>query len=101
MWKCRQYSAIHSRLCWTPASFSKSSVSAAIVVTMAHYKGAASEGGRAMQLMKAREKALEEIEFRKKKIEDELKISSIENKFAAHYDAVEQQLKVGGCFGIQ
>ncbi|XP_049962248.1 protein FAM50 homolog isoform X2 [Schistocerca serialis cubense] len=60
---------------------------------MAHYKGAASEAGRAMQLMKKREKAQQEIEFRKKKIEEDLKISNIENKFAAHYDAVEQQLK--------
>lgn len=61
---------------------------------MAHYKGAASEAGRAMHLMKKREKAQQEIEFRKKKIEEDLKISNIENKFAAHYDAVEQQLKV-------
>ncbi|KAK6621582.1 hypothetical protein RUM43_006916 [Polyplax serrata] len=60
---------------------------------MAHYKGAASEAGRAMQLMKKREKAQQEIEYRRKKIEEELKISNIENKFAAHYDAVEQQLK--------
>ncbi|KAI5706139.1 hypothetical protein M8J75_005230 [Diaphorina citri] len=60
---------------------------------MAHYKGAASEAGRAMHLMKKREKAQMEIEFRKKKIEEDLKISNMENKFAAHYDAVEQQLK--------
>ncbi|EEB13417.1 protein FAM50A, putative [Pediculus humanus corporis] len=60
---------------------------------MAHYKGAASEAGRAMQLMKKREKAQQEIEYRRKKIEEDLKISNIENKFAAHYDAVEQQLK--------
>ncbi|CAH1390922.1 unnamed protein product [Nezara viridula] len=60
---------------------------------MAHYKGAASEAGRAMQLIKKREQAQMEIEFRKKKIEEDLKISNIENKFAAHYDAVEQQLK--------
>lgn len=60
---------------------------------MAHYKGAASEAGRAMQLLKKREQAQMEIEFRKKKIEEDLKISNIENKFAAHYDAVEQQLK--------
>ncbi|XP_055324417.1 protein FAM50 homolog [Sitodiplosis mosellana] len=60
---------------------------------MAHYKGAASEAGRAMQLMKKREIAQQEIEFRKKKIEEELKINAIENKFATHYDAVEQQLK--------
>lgn len=61
---------------------------------MAHYKGAASEAGRAMHLTKKREKALEEIELRKKKIQEDLKLANIENKFAAHYDAVEQQLKV-------
>ncbi|OTF74210.1 XAP-5-like protein [Euroglyphus maynei] len=60
---------------------------------MTHYKGAASEGGRALQLQKKREKALEELELRKKKIEDELKLSNIGNKFAAHYDAIEQQIK--------
>lgn len=60
---------------------------------MAHYKGAASEAGRAAQLMKKRELAQQEIEFRKKKIEEELKVNNIENKFASHYDAVEQQLK--------
>lgn len=60
---------------------------------MAHYKGAASEAGRAMHLMKKREKAQQEIELRKKKIEEDLKIENIENKFATHYDAVEQQLK--------
>lgn len=61
---------------------------------MAHYKGAASEAGRAMQLMKKREMAQQDMELRRKKIEDELKLSNIENKFATHYDAVEQQLKV-------
>jgi len=60
---------------------------------MAHYKGAASEAGRAAQLMKKREIQQQEIEFRKKKIEEELKLDKIENKFATHYDAVEQQLK--------
>ena len=60
---------------------------------MAQYKGAASEGSRAMQMLKKREKAQEEVEFRKKKIEEELKISGIKDKFATHYDAVEQQLK--------
>jgi len=60
---------------------------------MAQYKGAASEGSRAMQLAKKREQAQEEIEFRKKKIEDGLRISGIKDKFATHYDAVEQQLK--------
>lgn len=60
---------------------------------MAHYKGAASEAGRAMQLMKKREKELQDLEIRKKKIEEDLRINNIENKFATHYDAVEQQLK--------
>ncbi|KZS18236.1 putative Protein FAM50 [Daphnia magna] len=60
---------------------------------MAQYKGAASEGSRAMQMMKKREQAQEEVEFRKKKIEEELKLSGMKDKFASHYDAVEQQLK--------
>ncbi|KAL5007924.1 hypothetical protein ScPMuIL_013505 [Solemya velum] len=60
---------------------------------MAHYKGAASEAGRAINLMKKRQKEQQELEAKKKKIEDELKIGSIQNKFATHYDAVEQQLK--------
>ncbi|CAG9766472.1 unnamed protein product [Ceutorhynchus assimilis] len=60
---------------------------------MAHYKGAASEAGRAMQLMKKREKEMQDLEIRKKKIEEDLRINNIENKFATHYDAVEQQLK--------
>ncbi|KAG1697383.1 Protein FAM50 [Nymphon striatum] len=50
---------------------------------MAQYKGAASEGGRAMQLKKKREK----------KIEVELKLSNMDNKFASHYDEIEAQLK--------
>ena len=61
---------------------------------MAHYKGAASEAGRAMQLMKKREQQIQDIEIRKKKIEEDLRVNNIENKFATHYDAVEQQLKV-------
>ncbi|XP_060520776.1 protein FAM50 homolog [Cylas formicarius] len=60
---------------------------------MAHYKGAASEAGRAMQLMKKREKEMQDLEIRKKKIEEDLKINNIETKFATHYDAVEHQLK--------
>lgn len=60
---------------------------------MAHYKGAASEAGRAMQLMKKREQQIQDIEIRKKRIEDDLRVNDIENKFATHYDAVEQQLK--------
>ena len=60
---------------------------------MTHYKGAAKEATRAMNLMKKRQKEQEELELRKKKIEEELKIGAISNKFAAHYDAVEQKLK--------
>ena len=60
---------------------------------MAHYKGAASEGGRAQILMKKRQKEQEELEHKKKKIEEDLNVGSIQNKFATHYDAIEQQLK--------
>ncbi|CAG2105859.1 unnamed protein product [Medioppia subpectinata] len=60
---------------------------------MAHYKGAASEAGRAMQLQKKREKAMEELEHKKRKIEEELKVSTIGSKFSIHYDAIEQQLR--------
>lgn len=68
---------------------------------MAHYKGAASEAGRAMQLMKKREQQLQDNEIRKKKIEEDLRLNNIENKFAVHYDAVEQQLKVFICLCFQ
>lgn len=60
---------------------------------MAEYKGAASEAGRAMHLMKRREKERKDLEMRKQKIEDENAIANIGNKFAVHYDAVEAQLK--------
>lgn len=60
---------------------------------MTHYKGAASEGGRAQILIKKRQKEQEEMEIKRKKIEEELSVGSIQNKFASHYDAVEQQLK--------
>jgi len=46
-----------------------------------------------MNLIKKRQKEQEELEMRKRKIEDELKIGTISNKFAAHYDAVETKLK--------
>lgn len=60
---------------------------------MAHYKGAAKEAGRAMILMKKRQQEQEALEIKRKKIEEDNKIGNINNKFAAHYDAVEQQLK--------
>jgi len=37
---------------------------------MAHYKGAASEGNRAVTLLKKREQAREEFEFMKKRISE-------------------------------
>ncbi|XP_068603294.1 protein FAM50A isoform X2 [Brachionichthys hirsutus] len=61
---------------------------------MAQYKGAASEAGRAMQLMKKREKEREQLEQLKQKIaEDNIMKSNIDKKFSAHYDAVEAELK--------
>ncbi|KAL2103807.1 hypothetical protein ACEWY4_000675 [Coilia grayii] len=61
---------------------------------MAQYKGAASEAGRAMQLMKKREREREQLEQLKAKIaEDNMVKANIDKKFSAHYDAVEQELK--------
>uniref|UniRef100_A0A671RVZ8 Protein FAM50A-like n=1 Tax=Sinocyclocheilus anshuiensis TaxID=1608454 RepID=A0A671RVZ8_9TELE len=61
---------------------------------MAQYKGAASEAGRAMQLMKKREREREQLEHLKQKIaEDNMVKSNIDKKFSTHYDAVEQELK--------
>ncbi|KAJ4934144.1 hypothetical protein JOQ06_006949 [Pogonophryne albipinna] len=61
---------------------------------MAQYKGAASEAGRAMQLMKKREKERSQLEQLKLKIaEDNMVKSNIDKKFSAHYDAVEAELK--------
>nr|XP_015206628.1 PREDICTED: protein FAM50A [Lepisosteus oculatus] len=61
---------------------------------MAQYKGAASEAGRAMQLMKRREKEREQLEQLKQKIAEENMVkSNIDKKFSAHYDAVEAELK--------
>lgn len=60
---------------------------------MAHYKGASTEATRAMYILKKREKALEELEEKKKKVEGDVKISTIDNKFAAHNDSIESQLR--------
>jgi len=61
---------------------------------MAQYKGAASEGHRAMHMQKRRDKAKAQMEEIKSKIVNENQIkSNISNKFSAHYDAVEPQLK--------
>jgi protein FAM50 len=60
---------------------------------MASYKGNSQEAIRAMQLQKRRQQQQEEVELKKKKIEEENRMTSIDNKFKAHYDAVEQLLK--------
>lgn len=60
---------------------------------MAHYKGAAVEATRAMHIMKRREKAIEELEMKKRKLEGDVKLSTIDNKFSTHHDSIESQLK--------
>ncbi|KYO34443.1 protein FAM50A isoform B [Alligator mississippiensis] len=62
--------------------------------TMAQYKGAASEAGRALQLMKKRERQREHMEQMRQRIaEENIMKSNIDKKFSAHYDAVEAELK--------
>lgn len=58
---------------------------------MAHYKGAATEANRAMQILKRRERAKEDLEVKKRKIEEDLKL--IDNKFATHNDPTDTQFK--------
>ena len=60
---------------------------------MASYGGQASDGMRAARHAKARQIEIEDSELRKRKLADSLKVSNIEHKFSAHYDAVEQQIK--------
>lgn len=60
---------------------------------MTFYKGDAREADRAIQLQKRRQQQQEDVEIKKKKIEEESKMTSIDNKFKAHYDAVEQMLR--------
>lgn len=60
---------------------------------MAQYKGPASESQRVMQLQKKRERDQEEIEIKKRKLADELKVANMESKFSTHFDAVENDLK--------
>ena len=83
-------------------------------LSMAHYKGAASEGNRAATLLKKREQAKEEFEFMKKRISEvclnnahhksivtfvtpqkghAARFENITSKFSSTYDAVEEQLK--------
>lgn len=64
---------------------------------MAQYKGASTDGFRAKTLLKKREKQKEEIEHMKMKITENMdqksNLAKIDNKFASHYDAIEQELK--------
>lgn len=61
---------------------------------MAQYKGAASEAGRALQLMKKRERQREHMELLRQRIAEENTLkANIDKKFSAHYDAVEAELK--------
>jgi len=60
---------------------------------MAFYNGNSKDALRAMQLAKKRQQQQEDIEIKKRKIEEENKMKSIDNKFQQHYDAVEALLK--------
>jgi len=61
---------------------------------MTNYVGQASDVMRAARLQKARDRELEESSFKKRKLENELKVGSMETKFAAHaFDAVESEIK--------
>uniref|UniRef100_A0A2K6V7W6 Family with sequence similarity 50 member B n=1 Tax=Saimiri boliviensis boliviensis TaxID=39432 RepID=A0A2K6V7W6_SAIBB len=61
---------------------------------MAQYKGTMREAGRAMQLLKKREKQREQMEVLKQRIAEETILKSqVDKKFSAHYDAVEAELK--------
>lgn len=81
---------------------------------MSGYTGSIADAGRVIHIAKRRERAKEDIElkrlgvmhrnssacqiwffliFFRKKIAAENAVSAITDKFAAHYDAVEQQIK--------
>ena len=55
--------------------------------------GASKDQMRADQLVKRRQQEHEQMELKKKKIEEDNRMQAIEEKFKAHYDAVEQMLK--------
>ncbi|XP_075410249.1 protein FAM50B [Tenrec ecaudatus] len=61
---------------------------------MAQYKGTMREAGRAMHLIRKREKQKEQMEVLKQRIAEEtITKSKVDKKFSAHYDAVEAELK--------
>ncbi len=60
---------------------------------MSSFKGNLKESQRAIQLLKQREKERQEIEFQKKKLEAELRVGELTNKFTVHHETMESQLK--------
>nr|XP_004666219.1 protein FAM50B [Jaculus jaculus] len=61
---------------------------------MAQYKGTMREAGRAMHLLKKREKQKAQMEVLRQRIAEEtITKSKVDKKFSAHYDAVEAELK--------
>ncbi|KAM6186378.1 protein FAM50B [Rhynchocyon petersi] len=61
---------------------------------MAQYKGTMREAGRAMHLIRLREKQKEQMEVLKQRIAEEtITKSNVDKKFSVHYDAVEAELK--------
>ncbi|KAM9234532.1 protein FAM50B [Dugong dugon] len=61
---------------------------------MAQYKGTMREAGRAMHLIRKREKQKEQMEVLKQRIAEEtITKSKVDRTFSAHYDAVEAELK--------
>ncbi|XP_004432213.1 PREDICTED: protein FAM50B [Ceratotherium simum simum] len=61
---------------------------------MAQYKGTMREAGRAMHLIKKREKQKAQMAVLKQRIAEEtITKSKVDKKFSAHFDAVEAELK--------
>lgn len=60
---------------------------------MASYGGQAGDGIRAARLQKDRERDVEEANFKKRKLADSLKVGSMDSKFSANYDAIEEEIK--------
>ncbi len=62
---------------------------------MATYKGASSEGTRAMNLVKQREQRKEEMASRIQALEDETaKAAQIDNKFSSGFDVIDQKVQI-------
>eukprot|EP00096_Caligus_rogercresseyi_P013556 TRINITY_DN6196_c0_g1_i1.p1 TRINITY_DN6196_c0_g1~~TRINITY_DN6196_c0_g1_i1.p1 ORF type:complete len:362 (+),score=131.60 TRINITY_DN6196_c0_g1_i1:42-1127(+) len=61
---------------------------------MAQYKGPASESQRAIHLQKKRERHQEDMEIKRKKLSDELRVGKMESKFSSRaVDVVDNELK--------